>query len=165
MFSLPDLAAVDFETDAIAKRPHFPPAPVGVAIMEGRTKFYMSWGHPEKNNCTRREAQQELLRVYKEKRVVFHNAAFDIEVGTVHLKLPTPKRFEDTLYLAYLNDPRDKSLGLKQLAEEYLSLPPDEQTELKEWILANVPGAKKAPTRWGAHISQASMQRGMCCEQ
>jgi DNA polymerase-1 len=34
-------------------------------------------------------------------------------------------------------------------------MPPDEQTELKDWILANVPGAKKAPTKWGKYIALA----------
>jgi DNA polymerase-1 len=45
-------------------------------------------------------------------------------------------------------------MALKPLADKYLDMPPDEQEALRDWILANVPGAKKAPTKWGAHIGK-----------
>ena len=34
-------------------------------------------------------------------------------------------------------------------------MPPDEQEKLKDWILENVPAAKRAPTKWGAYIAEA----------
>ena len=146
---------VDFETDAIESRPEYPPRPVGVSIRRrGRAKYW-AWGHPIENNCTKAEARAALIDVYKNDRVIFHHAAFDIDVGQTHLRLPFPREFEDTLFLTYLRDPRQKSLALKPVAEQWLDMPPDEQTELKDWILANVPGAKKAPTKWGKYIALA----------
>ncbi len=149
------LATVDFETDEIKNRPEYPPVPVGVSIRRrGRGKYY-AWGHPTENNCTKAQARKALKEVYRECKCVFHNAAFDIDVGETHLSLPFPRDFEDTLFLGYLYDPRQKSLALKPMADAHLDMPPDEQTELKEWILANVPEAKRAPTKWGAHIAKA----------
>jgi len=149
------LATVDFETNKIENRPAYPPVPVGVSIRwRGRAKYW-AWGHPCENNCTKYEARKKLAEVYDTCRVIFHNAAFDIDVGETHLDLTPPRVFEDTLFLAYLRDPRQKSLALKPLADFWLDMPPDEQTELKEWILANVPEAKRAPTKWGAYIALA----------
>ncbi len=149
------LTTVDYETNAIESRPEYPPVPVGVSIRRrGRAKYW-AWGHPIQNNCTKAEARKELIDVYKNDRVIFHHAAFDIDVGQTHLRLPFPREFEDTLFLSYLRDPRQKSLALKPLADHWLEMPPDEQTELKDWILANVPGAKKAPTKWGKYIALA----------
>lgn len=150
---------VDFETEAIEKRPVYPPKPVGVALeINGKPK-YLAWGHPTENNCTKAEAKKILRKVFKENICVFHNAAFDIEVAVKHLGLKPPKDFEDTLFLAYLSDPRDTSLALKPLAEKYLGMPPDEQEELQEWILENVfKKNKKKPTKkdpLGAHIAEA----------
>lgn len=146
---------VDFETDAIESRPEYPPRPVGVSIRRRGRGKYWAWGHPVENNCTKAEARAALIDVYKNDRVIFHHAAFDIDVGQTHLRLPFPREFEDTLFLTYLRDPRQNSLALKPVAEKWLAMPPDEQTELKDWILANVPGAKKAPTKWGKYIALA----------
>jgi len=146
---------VDFETDAIESRPEYPPRPVGVSIRRRGRGKYWAWGHPVENNCTKAEARAALIDVYKNDRVIFHHAAFDIDVGQTHLRLPFPREFEDTLFLTYLRDPRQASLALKPVAEQWLDMPPDEQTELKDWILANVPGAKKAPTKWGKYIALA----------
>jgi len=107
------------------------------------------------NNCTKQEAVRVLRGLYKDKDVacVFHNCAFDIDVGLVHLNLPWPHRYEDTEFLSYLFDPREESLGLKPLADKYLDMPPDEQTELREWIEENV--QMETGKKWGAYISQA----------
>lgn len=149
------LAIVDFETNKIENRPVYPPRPVGVSIRKrGRGRYY-AWGHPCENNCTKDAARKALVEVYKNYNVAFHNAAFDIDVGQTHVGLPFPDEFEDTLFLGYLRDPRQRSLALKPMADYWLDMPPDEQTELKEWILANVPEAKRAPTKWGAYIALA----------
>ena len=136
-------AYVDFETMGIEKRPDFPPAPVGVAIIDGRMKKYFAWGHPEENNCTKREAVRVLKKVYanaKNVPVCFHNAAFDLEVGTHHLNLRMldTHEFEDTLFLAFLHDPRDPTFSLKPLSDKYLNMPPEEQDILKEWLVKNI---------------------------
>jgi len=91
---------------------------------------------------------------------LFHHAAFDIAVAVKYMGCKWPKKFHDTLYLAYLYDPRAKSLSLKPMAEMHLDMPPEEQDELKEWVLANVKGAHEHKGRkvknpllyWGANI-------------
>lgn len=153
------ISPVDFETESIEKRPVYPPVPVGVALeIDGRSE-YMAWGHPCENNCTKAQAIKELKSVYRTTRPVFHNAAFDIYVGHVHLGLPmlSGKDFEDTLFLAYLHDPRDLSLSLKPLAEKYLDMPAKEQDKLREWIIEHIYGGKKDSKKnpWGAHIAEA----------
>ncbi len=149
------LASVDFETKGIEKRPDYPPVPVGVAIKRGASNRYLAWGHPCENNCTKAKARRELRDIYKTDKVVFHNSAFDIDVGETHLGLPFPNDFEDTLFLGYLRDPRQRSLALKPMADQWLDMPPDEQTKLKDWILDNIPEARRKPTQWGAYIADA----------
>jgi DNA polymerase-1 len=150
------IAVVDYETEKIEDRPSYPPKPVGVAIYspDGKKK-YMAWGHPTENNCTKQQAIKILKDLYRTCTVVFHNAKFDIEVGMEHMGLPFPKKYHDTLFLAYLHDPRDPSLALKPLADKYLDMPPDEQTKLKDWIIENISKAKKKPSSWGEYIALA----------
>jgi DNA polymerase I-like protein with 3'-5' exonuclease and polymerase domains len=149
------LATIDFETKGIEKRPNYPPEPVGVSIKTRGKNKYWSWSHPTGNNCTKAQARAELKTHFKNARCVFHHAAFDIDVAMVHLGLPVPVHIEDTLFLAYLIDPRTHSLGLKPLATKFLNMPPDEQDELKNWILEHVPAAKRKPSSWGAYIAEA----------
>lgn len=149
------LAAVDYETEAIEDRPAYPPKPVGAAYKVGATHRYLAWGHPTQNNCTRAQAIKILRPIYRNHDVVFHNAAFDLDVGETHLGLRNPKVVHDTQFLAYLVDPRYESLALKWLADHLLDMKPQEQTKLREWILANIPEAAKKPKSWGAHISKA----------
>lgn len=150
------IATIDYETKCIEPRPDYPPEPVGVALKYKRIKKYFAWGHPTENNCTKREAIKLLKDIYDEaESVTFHNGAFDIYVGIEHMGLWFPDRWDDTLFLAYLHDPRDETLALKPLADKYLDMPPEEQTKLKDWILANVPAAKRKPTTWGAYIAEA----------
>ena len=151
---------VDFETESIQYRPIYPPKPVGVAVkLDGKNK-YLAWGHPVENNCTLAQARKILLHIFTKQVPLFHNAAFDIAVAMQHFNLPFPKiDYHDTLFLAYLNDPRDESLSLKPLAKKYLGMKPVEQDKLKEWILINyyklnnIKETKKDP--WAAHICTA----------
>jgi DNA polymerase-1 len=57
------------------------------------------------------------------------------------------------MFLLFLTNPYAMSFGLKPSAERELGMPPDEQTDLMHWVLANVPGAKAS--NWGAYISKA----------
>lgn len=136
----PKVTTVDYETFGIESRPDFPPEPVGVAIKKDRKKWYMAWGHPTKNNCTKRDAQRVLRDIMKEDEVLFHNAQFDLAVTgeKMGVKLPTWDRVHDTMFLAFLNNPRDDSLALKSMAEKYLGIPPDEQDLLHQWIEQNL---------------------------
>jgi DNA polymerase-1 len=148
---------VDFETKEIEGRPNYPPVPVGVAVRTRQgNKRYWSWGHPVENNCTKGEARRALLAIWKEP-LLFHHAAFDMEVAVEHLNLPVPNLWDDTLLLAYLHDPRDISLSLKPMADKYLNMPPDEQTRLKEWIIEEYmkPRKMKKYSQWGAYIAEA----------
>lgn len=132
---------VDFETVGIEQRPKYPPSPCGVAVQIDGVNEYLAWNHPKGNNIKKREAVKILKDVYKNSIPVFHNSEFDLDVGATHLGLPMPKEFHDTLFLAYLYDPRSTTLSLKPLADMHLDLPAEEQDELKQWILDNIEGA------------------------
>lgn len=155
----PKLIPADFETAGIEGRPVYPPVPVGVAIRYPKWQ-YLAWGHPTENNCTKKEAKKILKEIWADHIPIFHNAAFDLEVALEHMGLKYPKHgYHDTLFLAYLHDPRDKTLSLKPLAEKYLEMPPNDQLRLKNWILKNVfepngwKETKKNP--WGKYICLA----------
>lgn len=150
---------IDFETEAIQPRPSYPPKPVGVAIDEpGHPTVYLATGHPYDNNSTIDEMRDRLQAIWRSgKRMMFHNAKFDLDVAETHLGLPLPPwhHVEDTLLLAFLNNPHELNLSLKPLAEKYAGIKPVARDALREWILANVPAAKRAPRTWGAYIALA----------
>lgn len=151
-------ATIDYETLEIQKRPDYPPKPVGVAITEpGKRPYYMAWARPIENSCTKSDAVKVLKRLYKSYSILCHNAKFDLEVGEKFMSLPLvpPHGFEDSMLLAFLNNPREQSLGLKQLADKHLGMPPEEQCKVRDWVLENIPGAKKAKTKWGKYIGLA----------
>src|SRR5210317_1199579 len=148
---------IDFETFGIEDRPEYPPEPVGVAIQTPRgKKSYLAWGHPSENNCTKGHARRQLLQIWN-KPLLFHNAAFDMEVAETHLDLPIPLKWDDTLLLAFLCDPRRISLSLKPMAEQILNMPPEEQEELKDWVINNYmkPNGLRKESQWGAYIAYA----------
>lgn len=151
-----DVSYVDFETKAIRSRPDYPPKPTGVAIRwPSGSREYLAWGHPSKNNCDVATARSKLKDAYQSKRVVFHHAAFDMDVAETYLGLKRPNRFEDTLFLAFLKDPYSPDLGLKTLAVKDLGRNPDERDKLKEWIIDNIPAARKKESSWGEYIGDA----------
>ena len=144
---------IDFETEAIAPWPDYPPKPVGVSIWypEAEAPVYLAWGHPSENNATYDEARAALAGVWGNE-TLFHHARFDTEVARVHMGLPYPKdhlRVHDTLFLNFLYDVHAPSLSLKPSAERILNLPPDEKNDLDAWLKARgfKPGADicKAP--------------------
>lgn len=154
------IVAVDFETHKIGPRPNeYPPKPVGLALYgDGAPKQYLAWGHPTGNNCQQSVAKAKLKDLYRTCRVIFHNSKFDVEVALEHFKLPIPStdNYEDTLFLAFLNDPRALDLGLKAVAEKVLGISPQERDKLKEWILKTFEEA--TDKTWGEFISQAPGQ-------
>lgn len=160
----PLVATIDFETDAIEGNPVLnPPRAVGVAVeLPGHiAPQYLSWGHPEKNNCTYGDACNLLYRVWMSGvPLLFHHAKFDISVWrglNPHfaelLRRFDWRRIHDTEYLIFFRDPYSNNLALKPSAERILGVPPIERDELKAWILAHVPGATAKD--WAAHISKA----------
>lgn len=148
----------DFETQAIVGNPiHRPPRPVGVAIkVDDRPSYYLAWGHPTENNCSWEHARHHLLeRLREHPDWLAHNAPFEAAVCREYFKVRkgNPLRFHDTQYLVFFYDPYAFSLSLKPSAERILGWAPEEQDELREWILRNVPGAKASD--WGAYICKA----------
>jgi len=150
---------IDFETEAIGSRPdEYPPKAVGVALKQtGRSPEYLAWGHPEENNCSYNQARKKLKTIWTNgEPKLFHHGAFDIEVGYRSMQMPAlTDEWHDTLILGYLHDPRDTHLSLKPMADKYLDMPPEEQEELRDWILENIPEARRKPSSWGAYIAKA----------
>lgn len=147
----------DFETKPIELRPNHPPEPVGVALNWKNKWQYFAWGHKGGgNNCTKTQAKKILTEVHKNHIPLFHNGAFDIKVAQNKLDVPFPKNgFHDTLFLAYLHDPREDSLGLKSLAVKYLGWDGKEDTKLKDWILKHTECKNTKADSWGSHIWEA----------
>jgi DNA polymerase-1 len=141
------MLVIDFETDGIDPRPSYPPEPRGVAICDGKTQTYT-------RDFTR------LARLWNTQPMIFHNAAFDVAVATEKLGLPMPdwQNIHDTMWLAFFDNPYRPKLALKSLAQEVLGTPPDEQEDVKEWIMANVPEAKRKTVNWGYWIAKAPME-------
>lgn len=145
------MITLDFETHAIEGNPLVnPPAPVGLAHIglfddsspvytEGYDAMKVIW-HQALNSG---------------KPLLFHNAPFDLSVGLKWLGGSAPhwERVHDTVFLLFLDNPYSNSLSLKPSAEHYLREAPEEQNDLHDWIMSNVPEATK--TTAGAYISLA----------
>jgi DNA polymerase I-like protein with 3'-5' exonuclease and polymerase domains len=158
------IVTCDFETEAIVGNPLLnPPKPVGLAVwVPGQEPEYMAWGHPTENNCTWDVAHKYLKKLKDSGcELLFHNDGFDLSVWEYYFcnamfrwdLSDCWRRFHDTMYLLFLNDPYANTLSLKPSADRYLGMAPQEQDELKNWILANVPEA--TPTTFGAYIARA----------
>lgn len=148
-----DTTVADFETKKIEGRPVYPPRPVGLALKHpDKRKEYLAWDHPEGNNCDL-WVVKEKLREAARGRMIFHNAAFDMDIMDTFFGL-RPKEFEDTLYLSFLHDPRAESMALKDQAHLTLGMPPDEQSDLEAYVIENIKGAKRAKKKWGEHIGE-----------
>jgi DNA polymerase I-like protein with 3'-5' exonuclease and polymerase domains len=158
-FKVPRWTVLDFETHAILPRPDFPPVPVGCAIKlpSERKGKYWAWGHPTKNNCTQEEGHAQVRKAFAESECLLgQEMKFDLEVALKHVhgvKMPPWDFLHDTKYMLFLRNPHATSLGLKPSAETYLGMPPEEQDDLRDWILHNVRGAKAG--NWGAYIALA----------
>ena len=157
--NIPKVIVADFETEAIEPRPDYPPKPVSLALKwpeESRWRL-MAWGHPSGNNSTEKEARYEWKRARDSKYpMLFHFAEFDLEVAEVAWSFPLPAydRWHDTKLLLALHDPHAPSFALKPAAERLLGIQPEEQNKMIEWILANIPEARRKPSTAGAYISK-----------
>jgi len=140
---IPQCIVIDFETKPIApNRPDYPPAPVGVSIAwPGRAPQYYAWGHASGNNCMGIESAMLPLDYAWRSNLplLFHHSKFDVAVACEKLGLPEPpwERVHDTMFLAYLEHPHARSLGLKELCEDLLGWPPEEQDALHGWLWAH----------------------------
>lgn len=147
---------LDYETEAIEDGTGKPPKPVGLAFwIPGEEPKYMSWGHPDGNNCEEYEAKNEAHRLW-DSGVLFHHGKFDIGVAMEHWGFPVPKTWDDTMYQIYLHNPLAKSVSLKPSAEKLLGMPPDEQDAVADYVMAK--GYTKAKTKTGAYICKVPAQ-------
>ena len=169
MKKAPSVIAVDFETHGIEARPRYPPKPVSLALKWPDRREYqlMAWGHGDGskaagNNCTEKEARGAYLEARNSKYgMLFQHGMFDTDVAETHWGIPQtedPRQTHDTMFLLFLWDPHAPSLGLKQSAHRLLGIAPDEQDKMYEWIIANVPEAKRKPSTAGAYIYKAPYQ-------
>ena len=134
------ILGLDFETEPISDVPDgLFPKPVGMALSTGKKPIYMAWGHPTENNCTLADAKRTLMGAVKEcDTLVAHNIGFDVGVAAQWLGVGLVRlRWHDSQVMAFHEDPHSPSLGLKPLSVRYLGMPPDEQDELRAWLLAN----------------------------
>lgn len=148
--------AVDFETEPIEPRPGYPPKPVSVAIWEpGRKPEFWAWGHPSENNCTKTQAACRLREVWRSRDgLLFHNAAFDLDVAETFfgLKFPAWDRIYDTMFSLFLADPNARALDLKTAAEVYLDWPVEDQEELRAFLVEHVPELRRRPNQWEKYL-------------
>lgn len=137
--NIPDCITLDWETFPIDTRPSYPPMPVGLATKwPGSEPIYRAFGHPTGNNATEQDVGEELERIWKSGLpVLCHHAKFDLAVCYERFGAPALpwERVHDTMYLAYLCDPHCRDLGLKDLAEDFLAWPPEEQDAMATWIM------------------------------
>lgn len=155
---------LDFETEGIEARPTYPPKPVGLAVYDPTGQFtdgYFAFGHITDNNTTFDAVRRMMGEMYDSNRpLCFHNALFDLDVANIHfgLAIPDAFRLHDTLILSFLYDPHVPSLSLKDLVVHWNLAHPEERDELKEWIINNVPDAKRKKSQWGGHISKGPVE-------
>lgn len=168
---MPAVTVVDFETFPIDDRPEYPPKPVSMAIKEPgkKTKKFL-WGHPDGNNCSLADAKRVIKTVWKPgAKILCHNGKFDADVAETHMgvKKIDDLDLHDTMFLAFLHDPHARELGLKELADTLLDMPPEERDAVADWAKANRafclsqwdPGyqrnGKKKPFKPGAYVAYA----------
>ena len=142
--ALPRPIILDFETEPIQGRPHYPPKPVSFSLQLPtwkKPKFY-AWAHKTgRNNCSLADAKRVLKAAYADVSaktpLLCHNGKFDMDVAEVHMDCPLPPWhcWHDTMILLFLSDPHQRELGLKPSSERLLGLPPEEQDVVKQWIL------------------------------
>jgi DNA polymerase I-like protein with 3'-5' exonuclease and polymerase domains len=137
---------LDFESLPIQERPHYPPEPTSFSLKlpSWRAPKFFAWGQRTGGNtCSKADAARVLKDVWAQASeatpVVMQNAKFDLDVAEVHFKLPLLdwRHFHDTMFLLFLDDPHQRSLGLKPSAERLLGISPGERDAVVDWVLQN----------------------------
>lgn len=148
---------VDIESKKIEKGAPLLPEPVGVALgIPDKERVYLAWGHPSGNNCTKEDARRVIASIWDRPWLTHNGSIFDVPDLAHHFGLPPrdPLLTDDTLFAAYLHNPHARSLSLKDYADTELGIAPDEQQDLYDWIMANVPDCRSR-SQCGAYISEA----------
>ena len=119
-----DYVALDSETTALYPRNGYM---LGISICyDGKTAVYID------TDCFSEETEALLQRLFNVKRVIFHNAKFDIPFFEYHFNFEFPN-FEDTMLMHYVMEERPGTHGLKQLA---MQLTPygDYEKPMYDWM-------------------------------
>ena len=83
-------------------------------------------------DCIDEQAENLLQQLFDKKRVVFHNAKFDIAFFEYHFGFKFP-RFEDTMLMHYMLDEQPGTHGLKQLTLKHTPYG-DYEKPMYQWI-------------------------------
>ena len=105
-----DFIALDSETTGLYPRDGYM---LGMSI-----SYEPDHGAYIDTDCVDEEVEQLLQELFTKKRVVFHNAKFDLAFFEYHFGFEFP-RFEDTMLLHYMLDENPGTHGLKQLSLKY----------------------------------------------
>ena len=100
--------------------------------------------------CFNEETEELLQTLFKKKRVVFHNAKFDVAFFEYHFNFEFP-RIEDTMLLHYLIDENPGGHGLKQLSIRFTPYG-DYEKPMYEWMdnYRKEHGILKGDFQWGS---------------
>ena len=100
--------------------------------------------------CFNEETEELLQTLFNKKRVVFHNAKFDVAFFEYHFNFEFP-RMEDTMLLHYLIDENPGGHGLKQLSIRFTPYG-DYEKPMYEWMdnYRKEHGILKGDFQWGS---------------
>jgi len=119
-----DFIALDSETTGLYPRDGYM---LGISI-----SYEPEHGAYIDTDCIDEECERMLQELFKKKRVVFHNAKFDLAFFEYHFGFEFPN-FEDTMLLHYMLDENPGTHGLKQLSLKYTPYG-DYEKPMYEWI-------------------------------
>lgn len=121
-----DYIALDSETSALYSRDGHV---LGISL-----SYRDDFGAYISTECFTSLVEEKLQELFNKKKVVFHNAKFDIGFFKYHFGWDFPD-IEDTMLLHYLINENPGNHGLKQLALKYTKYG-DYEKEQNEWIAA-----------------------------
>jgi len=105
-----DFIALDSETTALYPRDGY--------MLGFSLSYEPEHGAYVAADCIDEKAEQMMQELFNKKRVVFHNAKFDLGFFEFHFGFKIP-RFEDTMLLHYCIDEQPRTHKLKQLSLKY----------------------------------------------
>ena len=119
-----DYIALDSETNGLYPRNgHM----IGISMSyNGKNGIYID------TDCFDEEIEDMLRELFLKRRVIFHNAKFDMAFFEYHFGFEFP-RFEDTMLLHYLIDENPGGHGLKQLSIKFTPYG-DYEKPMYDWI-------------------------------
>ncbi|MAK80312.1 DNA polymerase [Phenylobacterium sp.] len=119
-----DFIALDCETTALYPRDGY--------MLGFSLSYEPEHGAYVSADCIDEKAEHLMQLLFDKKRVVFHNAKFDLGFFEFHFGFKFP-RFEDTMLLHYVNNEQPGTHGLKQLSLKYTDYG-DYEKPMYDWI-------------------------------